>query len=205
MLIIFMSNINAQVMDIVWQKCLGTDESDYPGCIVTTDNGILVSTTIGKSAPGISNFHRGGDAWVVNIDTIGNIVWEKCFGGSDSDNFKKMINLPNNEFYLLGGTNSSDGDVQSYNHNSYDIWVVKIDSNADIIWEKCYGSYVNNGFSDAVITPDGGLIFGSMVNAPGGDISQFFGQRDVWLCRIDSVGNIVWEKSYGNHGLNRIK
>jgi len=191
-------------MDVVWQKCLGTNENDSPGCIAKTDNGIIVSTTIINDYEGISNYHGGADAWIVNLDSLGNIVWEKCFGGSGGEGIRKIIELSNGEYYLLGGTNSSDGDVQSNTHDSYEIWIVKIDSNANIIWEKCYGSYIFDEFQDAALTPDGGLIVGSMVTTSGGDISSFYGDRDVWIFRIDSLGNILWEKSYGNHSMNRI-
>ncbi|NQU35756.1 MAG: T9SS type A sorting domain-containing protein [Bacteroidetes bacterium] len=203
-LVILTSFLYAQQMDIVWQACLGTDEDDRPGCISKTKYGVLVSQTISKEYPGISNFHGGADPWIVSLDSIGNIIWENCYGGSGGEGFYKIIELPNNEYYLIGGTNSDDGDVQSNNHSSYEVWVVKIDSIGHIIWERCYGSYSLDDFQDATLTTDGGLIVGSMVTTDGGDISTFYGVRDVWLFRIDSDGNMIWEKSYGNHSMNRI-
>jgi len=203
-LIITLPVLYSQQMDIVWQKCLGTDINDTPKCIINTNNGFLTSTTIGKDSFGISNYHGGGDAWIVELGTLGNIIWEKCFGGSDGEGIKKIIKLPNNEYYLFGGTSSSDGDVQSNIHNSYDIWVVKIDSSRNIIWERCYGTYSNDSPNDAIATSDGGLLILGDITSSGGDISIFYGHTDAWLCRIDSLGNILWEKTYGNHGTEEL-
>jgi len=198
-------SLYSQQMDLVWQQCLGTAKSDYPRCIAKTNNGFLTSTTVIDSFPGISNYHGSADAWLVELDTLGNIIWEKCFGGSDGEGIHKIIELPNNEYYLFGGTSSSDGDVQSYNHNSYDIWVVKIDSSRNIIWERCYGSYGMTAPNDAIVTDDGGLLFlGSFFSSAGGDITTHYGSDDAWLCRIDSLGNILWEKTFGNHNSDQL-
>jgi type IX secretion system substrate protein/PKD domain-containing protein len=200
----FASHIVAQQMDIVWQECLGTDSDETPGCIASTVNGTIVSLGVGKSTPYISNFHGGGDPWVVRLDSLGNIIWESCYGGSGGEGFYKIIEAPSKGFYLIGGTNSDDGDVQSNNYHSYTNWVVRIDSIGNILWEQCYGGYGFDDFQDAAPTPDGGLIVGTMVTTDGGDISTFYGERDVWLFRIDVDGKMLWEKSYGNHSMNRI-
>ena len=196
--------INAQQLDIVWQQCLGTDVGDFPYCIIETDNGVLTSTSIGKDAPYISNYHGAADAWLVELDTLGNIIWEKCFGGSGGEGIYKIIELPNNEYYLLGGTNSTDGDVQSNNHDNKPIWVVKIDSSRNIIWEECYGSNSPTSLKDAIVTEDGGLLLLARFFVGGVDISTHYGNDDAWLCRIDPFGKILWEKSYGNHSSDEL-
>ena len=201
----FTSNtIFSQQLDIVWQKCLGTDVGDQPYCIIATNDGFLTCTAIGKNAPYISNYHGGADAWLVELDTLGNLIWEKCFGGSSGESFKKIIELPNNEYYLLGGTNSTDGDVQSNDHDNKPIWVVKIDSSRNIIWEECYGSNSPTSLQDAIVTEDGGLLLLARFFVGGVDISTHYGNNDAWLCRIDQFGKILWEKSYGNHGADEL-
>jgi type IX secretion system substrate protein/PKD domain-containing protein len=194
----------AQQMDIVWQKCLGTDDTDYPDCITKTQNGFMLSNVVMKEYPGISNYHGSADAWVVEIDTLGNILSERCFGGSEGEGFSKIIELPDKEYYLFGGTDSDDGDVQSNNHNGWDLWVVKIDSLMNITWERCYGGYQFEGSHDAIAAPNGGLFILGSITSSGGDISTHYGRTDGWLCRIDSLGNILWEKTYGNHGTDEI-
>jgi type IX secretion system substrate protein/PKD domain-containing protein len=194
----------AQQIDIVWQQCLGTDETDYPDCITKTQNGFMLSNMVMKEYPGISNYHGSADAWVVEIDTLGNILSERCFGGSDGESFSKIIELPNREYYLFGGTASDDGDIQTCNHSSYDLWVVKIDSSMNITWERCYGGFQFEGSHDAIAAPNGGLFILGSITSSGGDISTHYGRTDGWLCRIDSLGNILWEKTYGNHGTDEL-
>ncbi len=194
----------AQQMDITWQQCLGTDQSDYPMAVAKATNGVLVSVLVPKESEGISNYHGLGDAWLVNLDTLGNIVWEKCYGGSGGESFSKIISLPNDEYYLVGGTNSSDGDIQSWNHDSFDIWVVKIDSAKEIIWERCVGGPSHDSPNDAIITPDGGILVLGQITYPGGDISHHYGGTDAWLCRLDASGNILWEHTYGGPGDERL-
>ncbi|MDP2723799.1 MAG: T9SS type A sorting domain-containing protein [Bacteroidales bacterium] len=191
-------------MDITWQQCLGTDESDYPMAVAKANNGVLVSVLVPKGGVEISNYHGLGDAWLVNLDTLGNVIWEKCYGGSGGESFSKIINLPNNEYFLLGGTNSSDGDAQSWNHDSFDIWVVKIDSAKEIIWERCVGGPSHDSPNDAIATPDGGILVLGQITYPGGDIGQHYGGTDAWLCRLDSSGNILWEHTYGGPGDERL-
>ncbi len=186
-----------QNVNITWQQCLGTDEDDSPYGIAYTPNGILLGIGIVVDNDSISNYHGSADAWLVELDTLGNIIWENCFGGSGGESFRKIIPLPDSEYYLLGGTNSTDGDAQSNIHNSYDIWVVKIDSAKHIIWERCLGSYVHDSPTDIVATDDGGVIVLGGITSSGGDISEYFGGTDAWLCRLDKDGNILWEKTYG--------
>ncbi|MFA5418488.1 MAG: T9SS type A sorting domain-containing protein, partial [Bacteroidales bacterium] len=102
--------------------------------------------------------------------------------------------------FIYGGTNSRDGDVHHFENEYYDNWVVKINKFGDIIWENCYGGTNVEEQRDALLTPDGGLITLSRISSGGGDISQFYGDVDNWICKIDSMGNIQWEKTLGNHG-----
>ncbi|MCF8234444.1 MAG: T9SS type A sorting domain-containing protein [Bacteroidales bacterium] len=100
----------------------------------------------------------------------------------------------------MNHTASSDGDIQSGNNGWVDAWVVKIDRQGNIIWEQTYGGPNNEQVRDAFLTPDDGLLFMTRTTSAGGDISNYYGARDIWLCRIDSLGGIIWEKTIGNQG-----
>lgn len=54
---------------------------------------------------------------------------------------------------------------------------------------------------DALLTTDGGLLLMARISSAGGDISQYYGSIDNWICKIDSLGNIQWEKTLGNQGM----
>lgn len=192
----------SQIPEIVWQNCYGSPDIDYNQCILKTDSGYLLGMSIYAYEPGITNYQGGVDIWVLEIDSIGNILWERCYGGSLGDGIVKLINTSDNGYYLIGSTASTDGDVQSYNNGSSDNWIVKIDSSGEIIWEKCFGTGVADGPRDALLTPDGGLFVMGRIKASGGDVSVYYGDNDVWLFKIDSDGNFEWEKSLGNQYLD---
>src|SRR5262245_44767236 len=73
---------------IQWQKSFGADSDDYARCVrQTSDGGFIVG---GYSASGISGnktsaTYGDNDYWVIKLDSNGNKVWEKSFGGSASD------------------------------------------------------------------------------------------------------------------------
>ncbi|MDX9905340.1 MAG: hypothetical protein RBS55_02005 [Bacteroidales bacterium] len=71
----------------------------------------------------------------------------------------------------------------------------------NIIWENSYGGSINGELvRDAILLPDNGLLMMGRISSTGGDITTHYGNMDIWLCRIDSVGNIIWQKTIGNTG-----
>lgn len=192
-----------QVNDLVWQNCFGVEgtEIDRPRCIEKIKTGYLLSIGLSNYAPQIPHFHAKGEAWVISLDSMGNKLWERCYGGSLGDGVEKIINIDQHTTYLFGHTSSKDGDVQSNRHGS--MWVLKINNNGDILWENTYGGIPpSEDPRDALLTPDGGLIMMCRIMAAGGDITEYFGSNDIWVCRIDSTGNILWETTLGNHALD---
>ncbi len=187
-----------QVPKITWQQCYGSSDLDHTDCIIETDSGYLIGITLDEYEPGITNWHGLVDIWLIETDTIGNIIWEKCYGGSGGEGPQKLIKSTDNGYYIVGSTNSEDGDVQSYNHGGGDYWVIKLDSEKNITWERCYGTPIGEGPRDALLTPDGGLLVMGRIHGSGGDVSVYYGENDLWLFKIDSVGNLEWEKTLGN-------
>ena len=189
-----------QVPDITWQQCFGTPSKDTElDNIVKTKSGFLVSFQIVESDTMITNYHGTNmtDGWLVNADSVGNILWERCYGGSSGDHIEKIIPIGSNNYYLFGSTWSFDGDAQNSGPRGF--WVIKINAFGNILWENSYGNaYCDD--RDALLTPDGGLIMMGRTMEAGGDVSTYYGRMDLWLCKIDSSGNLEWEKTLGNQG-----
>ena len=200
-LLFFAINASAQVPEIIWQQCYGTATRDVAFGIAPAEDGYMLAVEV-ESGEGLTNYHGLDDIWIVNIDSTGAILWEKCFGGSGYDTPRKIISIGNNEFYVLGGTGSTDGDVQSYNQGNGDLWVVKINGEGDLLWEKCYGSWGTEEPRDMILTADGGFALLARISASGGDISNYYGSYDNWVVKCDSLGNIEWEITLGNNGLD---
>jgi len=190
----------AQIETILWQTCLGTqDGGNWTYAVEKTKNGYLFGISLGKDGPGVTNYHGLGDIWIVNTDFNGNVLWERCYGGSAADGPKKIIKLNDSTFYLLNSSSSKDGDV--LNGRDGNFWIVKINDTGEILWENSYGGSAMGDIPvDAILMPDNGLLMMGRFGLPGGDITTHYGDMDVWLCRIDSTGNILWQKTFGNHG-----
>jgi hypothetical protein len=199
-LMFFAFNASAQVPEIIWQQCYGTADFDYASGIAPTENGYMLAVEV-QSGEGLTNYHGSYDIWIVNIDSNGTLLWEKCVGGSGYDSPQKIISIGNNEFYVFGMTGSTDGDVQSYNQGNGDLWVVKINGEGDLLWEKCYGSWGTDEPRDMILTADGGFAMLARISTSGGDISNY-GSYDNWIVKCDSLGNIEWEITLGNNGLD---
>ncbi|MCD4695459.1 MAG: T9SS type A sorting domain-containing protein [Bacteroidales bacterium] len=200
--ILFSVFSNAQIPEITWQQCFGSGEPDKGYGVVEKSDGLLFAIHIGDSTQGVTNYHGLGDIWIVNTDSLGNILWEKCYGGSSGDVPQKLVKKSENEYFIFGYTYSTDGDVQSGNNGYSDIWVVNIEGQGTIQWEKTYGCTGIDDPRDLILTPDNGFVFIDRIGIGGGDVSNFYGVGDVWMCKCDSLGNIEWEKTLGNDGLD---
>ena len=190
----------SQIPVIKWQQCIGSLGGVKSDGIVETTNGYLFALTV-QDGTGLPNYHGGNEIWLIETDTLGNKIWESCYGISESDGAYKLISK-NDQYYILGATQSTDGDVQSNNNGGSDYWVVKLDSEREIIWEKCFGSPGNEVPRDMIVTPDGGVVVMGRIFNSGGDVSVLYGRNDVWMFKTDSLGNLEWEKTLGNQWLD---
>ncbi|MCK9451658.1 MAG: T9SS type A sorting domain-containing protein [Bacteroidales bacterium] len=202
LIVAFLSSAFAysQIPVIKWQQCIGSLGGVKSDGIVETTNGYLFALTV-QDGTGLPNYHGGNEIWLIETDTLGNKIWESCYGISESDGAYKLISK-NDQYYILGATQSTDGDVQSNNNGGSDYWVVKLDSEREIIWEKCFGSPGNEVPRDMIVTPDGGVVVMGRIFNSGGDVSVLYGRNDVWMFKTDSLGNLEWEKTLGNQWLD---
>jgi hypothetical protein len=103
-------------------------------------------------------------------------------------------------YIFAGGSFSNDGDVIG-NHGSYDVWVVKSDSVGNLQWQKCLGGTSDEeAFSIQQIT-DGGYALTGYTESNDGDVSGIHGFRDFWVVKLDSMGNLQWQKCLGGADL----
>jgi hypothetical protein len=190
--------------NIQWQKCLGGTETDISTKIIqTNDSGYFL---VGKTGsfdgdipfPGIHG-HSGYDIWAVKLNANGTKQWSRCYGGSNWEDLSTCIQTSDGGYMIAGQTDSYDGDV-SGQHNSAtsDVWLVKIDSQGVIQWQKCYGGTDLESPSQIIPSNDGGYFIAAESSSTDGDVSNSFGQNDFWLFKIDSLGTILWSQCYGN-------
>lgn len=183
-----------------WQKCYGGSEVDGSfsiNNIQTHDGGYLIVGETLSNDGDVSGNHGDADLWVVKTNAIGSIEWQKCYGGSSYDGAWSAGILETDTGYVIAGeTTSNDGDV-SGNHGEKDIWILNLTPSGTISWQKCLGGPGEELTSSIIQTPDGGYLVSGGTNSKSDDVSENQGKYDLWLIKIDSSGEIEWEKSYG--------
>ncbi|MBK0401510.1 gliding motility-associated C-terminal domain-containing protein [Adhaeribacter sp. BT258] len=187
----------------IWDKTFGGSNSDiFQSLQQTLDGGYILG---GESYSGISGdksqSSRGfNDYWVIKIDANGIKQWDKTFGGNSWDEFQSLKQTSDGG-YILGGNSGSgiSGDKSVPLKGLNDYWILKLDASGNKIWEKSFGGPVSNGLTDLKLTSDGGYILGGTSNSGiGGDKSQASqGGNDFWVVKIDSIGNKIWDKTFG--------
>jgi len=136
----FCDTLFAQTPKIQWTRSYGSLKTDraYSICYSGDGNYFVVGYTdaVDPFDGNVSNPKGGSDVWLLKIDSVGRIIWEKCFGGTLVDEGYSIKQTSDGGFILGGSTDSQDGDVQggTLGFNSRDFWFVKIDSSAEIIW-----------------------------------------------------------------------
>ena len=177
--------------NIVWQNTYGGSDYDTVASLhLTSDSGyVMAGRTNSYGSPGI------GDLWALKLKADGTIAWQKTYGGNYQDFDDAYIRQTTDGGYVLVGTTDFSG-------TSYDFWVLKLDVNGSIIWQKTYGGSSTDSASLVLESFDQGTPDGYVV--AGHTYSFGAGSWDIWVIRLDSSGNIVWEKAYGGSSADYI-
>ncbi|MBN8643357.1 MAG: T9SS type A sorting domain-containing protein [Flavobacteriales bacterium] len=183
---------------IIWQYTYGGNGDDKPVSFSqTSDGGFVVSGLTLSSSGQVTGNNGGLDAWIIKIDQNGTLQWQKNIGGSNNDLINMIKETSDGNYILVGATRSNDGDV-SGNHGDNDIWVVKMNSLGDILWQKCYGGSLHDYSTSVIETSDGNFIVNGYTNSTDGDITSSFGSYDAWIIKFNDNGDIIWSKTLGS-------
>jgi len=125
------------------------------------------------------------------------IVWEKTFGGTDVDDLYDMCATIDGGVAVTGRVYSDDGQVTNHYTGSDDVWVIRVDSMGNLVWQSDIGGSMGEIGNSIASTSDSGFLVLSFASSNDGDISVLYGLSDLWLVKLNSAGNILWEKSLG--------
>ncbi|MEW5677492.1 T9SS type A sorting domain-containing protein [Flavobacterium enshiense] len=193
----------AQSPTIQWQRAYGGSGNDYAQSIKQTPDGGYIFAGSTSSIDGdITNNTGSTNVWVVKTNNAGDILWNKTFGGS-SGAWTSNIELTNDGGYIFAGvTNSNDGSFTG-NHGGGDVYVVKLDSAGEIIWQNLLGGTNDDYAYNIKQTPDGGYIFVGLSDSNDGNLTENNGGEDYWIVKLNANGTIQWQKSYGGSNIDR--
>jgi len=181
-----------------WQKTLGGSHDDRAYSIKqTSDNGYIVAGFSDSNDGDVSWVYSGDDFWIVKLDVSGNLLWQKSLGGSDDEEAYSVQLTGDGGYVMAGASESKDGDVTN-NHGSYDYWIVKLDANGDISWQKSLGGNNDDEAFSIVQLPDGYVAAG-WTSSNDGNVTNNHGNKDFWIVKLDLNGMLVWQKSIGGN------
>lgn len=192
----------SQAPSIEWQKCLGGTNNEHAVDIKQTSDGgfILVGAT--NSIDGdITSSYGNSDVWVVKLDVLGNIQWQKTYGGSLNEEAFSIIQTSDGGYIFAGYTRSSDGDV-TLMQGSSDYWIVKLNPLGDIEWQKTYGGTFGEIAYSIVQTTDGGFAIAGFTSSINGDVIFNNGFNDVWVIKLNVWGELIWQKTFGGNNFD---
>ncbi|MCB0524391.1 MAG: T9SS type A sorting domain-containing protein [Saprospiraceae bacterium] len=184
-----------------WKKVFGGTGNDVVEHIQqTTDGGYFIVGYSESNNFDVSDNHGDFDGWVVKLDSNGSIEWQNSIGGSGWDEFWAGQQTTDGGYIVAGRSASNDGDA-TYNHGQLDTWVVKLDAEGEIEWQRSYGGSKEDNARAMIQTMDGGYLVASRTASTDGDVTELHGNTDFWLTKLSLNGEIEWEKTLGgNHG-----
>jgi len=162
-----------------WQRTFGGRWADEAMSVQeTNDGGYIVGGYTWSFGMGNS------DVYILKLDSHGNLVWEKTFGGTERD-YALSIQQTSDGGYIVAGM------TESFGAGYYDVYVLKLDANGNKVWEKVYGGSNNEEARSIRQTSDGGYIVAGYTKSFGA------GESDVYILKLDPSGNKVWDATFG--------
>jgi len=185
---------------IQWAKCYGGSDKECGNSIKSKNEGGYIIAGVTTSNDGdVSMNHGDNDVWLVKIDSIGYLLWQKCYGGSGIENPLSLINTIDGGYAIGAFTASNDGDVSGFHGGLGDYWLLKLNGIGTIQWQQCYGGSDEDEISSIIQTQEGGYALGGWSNSTNGDVTGNHG-CDFWIVKTDTFGAIQWQKCYGGNG-----
>jgi hypothetical protein len=210
--------------DLDWQKSIGGSGFDLLQSIKNTrDGGFILAGTSSSS----TSFQKKEDCkgitdfWVVKLDASGGEQWQRTIGGSGQDELLCAFQTKDGG-YILGGSSSSNPPVISIkadaksipttkadlfnksekSRGNMDYWIVKLDKQGDIEWQRTYGGQYTDVLRSMEQTTDNGYVLAGYSNSPisGDKTVSNKGIGDFWVIKINDTGEIQWQNTYGAEG-----
>lgn len=131
----------------------------------------------------------------------GDLLWVKSFGGSGIDQATAIVEANDGNYVVVGSTYSADGDLTGIKSTTdSDYWVIKLDQQGNILWNKVFGGDDDELASDIAKTSDGGYVISGYSRSDNCFAGSNGGFHDYWILKIDANGNEVWCQNFGYPG-----
>ncbi len=142
--------------------------------------------------------------FVVKCNAFGVKEWAKTFGGNAYDKARYIMEDLEGNILVVGGTYSTDGDVDS-SYGNGDLFVLKLDPAGTIIWFRNYGGTGYEGGRMIQQFPNGDYLIAGYTTSKNYDVDTTRGLHDGWLLKMNIDGDVIWSQTYGGSGEDRMR
>jgi len=165
-----------------WNRTFGGNNTESPTSLIeTSDNKYLVSGYIDSYDVG------GGDIWLLKVNVDGTLDWNKSFGGNNIESPTSLIETSDNKYLVSGSTTS-------YGAGNQDIWLLMINVDGTLDWNKTFGGNNIDYPNSLINTSDNKFL------VAGSTASYGSGNYNIWLLKINVDGSLDWNKTFGGDG-----
>jgi len=171
--------------DKLWTKSYGGSEIDNGYAATSAGNGNFIFVGDSRSTDqDVTNPKGNADLWVVKFNANGGKIWDKSFGGTQFDSARSIERLPDGNFLMAGATRSTDGDV-SFNNGENDAWVVIMDPNGGLLFERTIGGSNFDFAQHAILAHDNtSIMMVGNTESNDKDIPQNRGVKDLLVVKL---------------------
>lgn len=201
---IFLTRLNSEGQ-ILWTNTYGGSDDDIGNDVIESSDGGFFIIGYSKSNDGDASVNMGQhDNWLIKTDSSGSLLWEKSYGFAGHDHAYNIIKTKDGGLFFNGflDVTASQGQGNSSRHGVGEFWCHKVNIDGEIIWRKYFGGSNNDRSFDSIETEDGGFILVGTTESHDIDISNSFGSYDIWIIRLTSSGELLWEKSLGGSAID---
>jgi len=172
--------------NVLWQKTYGGagDDRGYFAQEKSGGAGFVVVGTTRSFGAGDTDF------WALNLDSAGNIIWQKTYGGTGRDDATPVNKSRMSAQQASDGGFVLAGYTESFGAVAGDLWVLKLDATGAIQWENRYDGTMTDGGYDVMEVPGGGYVVAGTT-----EIGFLF---SFWGLKLGPSGTVVWQKNYGS-------
>jgi hypothetical protein len=144
--------------------------------------GVALGTDGSAYVTGVST-NNGNDAVLLKFDATGTLLWERTWGGSESDTSLAVAAAPDGSVYIAGT-------ATSFGPRSAGLFVVKFDSLGNLVWQRISDGAAGNAVA---VGPDGSVYAAGTTLRPG-----LIGNFDIIALKVTSDGDLVWQRTYAS-------
>ena len=169
---------------VLWAKMYGGNLVDKAISIIRTSNDEFLIVGFTSSFGNIN-----GDGLVFKINSNGDVIWSRVYGGNHMDVFYSAVESKDG-YEILGYT-------YSFGNGKEDMWLVKLSFSGSLLWSKIYGGVKSDLGLGLKKDFDGGLLLTGRTDSYGND-------GDIILIKVDQKGSVKWDKVYRGECFNII-